>query len=160
RTTGGSPVRRPSPVSRWTRPTVGSSSRTRFVLGFDVARHYAGTCREVAEARHSREARMLRRTLLTALLLAGLAPDVRAQTPPARARPDQDEALLRRAGVGGEDAVLLRLVRERTRVEPVDPKTLDALIVRLGDEQFAERDKAYRELHRLGRAALPALHHH
>src|SRR5262249_56244214 len=70
---------------------------------------------------------------------------------------DRGEAALRHAGVGTAAASLLRLVRQRTRVEPVEPRTLDALINGLGDEDFGQRERAGDELFRLGRAALPAL---
>jgi HEAT repeat protein len=99
---------------------------------------------------------MLRRTTLTALLLVGLWSGVRAQAPPS----DPDQTLLNRAGVGTEDAALLKLVRTRTHVEVVDPQRLEDLIARLGDEDFPVRERASAELRRLGRASLPALLKH
>ena len=67
-----------------------------------------------------------------------------------------DEALLKSAGLGVDGPALLEFFRKRT-VSPQDEKRAAELVTRLGDEQYALREKATRDLKALGPAALPAL---
>jgi hypothetical protein len=67
-----------------------------------------------------------------------------------------DEALLKGAGLGVDGPALLEFFRKRT-VNPEDEQRAAELVTRLGDEQYALREKATRDLKALGPAALPAL---
>jgi hypothetical protein len=89
------------------------------------------------------------------LALALLLPAEPAQ--PALPGPDPaDEALLKGAGLGVDGPALLEFFRKRT-VSPQDEKRAEELVKRLGDEQYALREQATRELKALGPAAVPAL---
>lgn len=69
---------------------------------------------------------------------------------------DDDEWMLTKAGFKLEPASLLPLV-ERHAGPALDAKTVRALIEQMGDESFAVRDRANRELVRIGRPAIAAL---
>jgi hypothetical protein len=85
--------------------------------------------------------------LVLALLLPAAEP----------AAPDPaDEVLLKGAGLGVDGPALLEFFRKRT-VNPQDEKRAAELVKRLGDDQYALREKATRDLKALGPAALPAL---
>src|SRR5947209_6433749 len=89
------------------------------------------------------------------LVLSLLAPPAFAQTPPSPVAV-YDETTLRQAGVGTDAASLLKLLREHTRADGDARKTSD-LITALGSADFAERERATRELIAVGRPALAAL---
>jgi HEAT repeat protein len=84
------------------------------------------------------------------LALALLLPGADLAAAPA------DEALLKSAAVGVDGPGLLEFFRQRT-VRAQDEKRAAELVTRLGDEQYAVREKAARDLKALGPAALPAL---
>jgi hypothetical protein len=67
-----------------------------------------------------------------------------------------DEELLRKAGIGTDSAKLLAFVRQRSEAGE-DLRNLDALVRRLGHDEFVEREKSTAKLIALGREALPAL---
>ncbi len=90
--------------------------------------------------------------LALALLLPAAEP-----AKPALPGPDPaDEALLKAAGLGTDGPALLEFFRKRT-VSPDDEKRAAELVAQLGDEQYARREQATRQLKALGQAALPAL---
>jgi HEAT repeat protein len=67
-----------------------------------------------------------------------------------------DEQTLREAKVGGDGPALLEFLRQRT-LASAQRENILALIRRLGDEDWAEREKATAALKRLGAAAVPLL---
>lgn len=67
-----------------------------------------------------------------------------------------DIKTLEAAGVASDGQSLLDFFRKRTRGN-VDRARIEALIRRLGDEDFVTREQATRELSGLGAAAVPAL---
>ena len=100
---------------------------------------------------------MLRRYTPALILLSFPAAFAAAQTPSS---PPSlavfDETTLRRAGIEPDAANLLAVVRRRTHTDG-DPPKINALIVRLGHPQFAEREQATADLIALGRPAQEAL---
>jgi hypothetical protein len=95
------------------------------------------------------EARTMR-TLLFALAVTVPSAD---GAPPELA---QEERLLRDAGIGVDGPGLLAFFKDRT-LSPEDVKRLSAAVRQLGDEDFAVREKASRDLVRAGRPALAVL---
>jgi hypothetical protein len=85
--------------------------------------------------------------LAAALLLAPLA---------AAGERDADERALREAGVGTDGAALLQFFKSRT-VNSADRDTIAALIKRMGDDSFDEREKASAGLIEIGPRAEPQL---
>jgi hypothetical protein len=79
-----------------------------------------------------------------------------AGSPEEREQLAQDERLLKAHGIGTDGPALLDFVRKRT-LGDADLRRLDELIQQLGDDQFAVRERASRELVRLGTPALPRL---
>ncbi len=67
-----------------------------------------------------------------------------------------DERVVKEAGINPDAAGLLAYFRERTPTAE-DDKRLRALVRQLGDEQFAVREKATKELVRRGLPAVPLL---
>jgi hypothetical protein len=67
-----------------------------------------------------------------------------------------DERVVKEAGITPDAAGLLRYFRERTPTAE-DDKRLRALVRQLGDEQFAVREKASKELIRRGLPTVPLL---
>jgi hypothetical protein len=91
---------------------------------------------------------------LSALIAAGVPATARA------ADPDPElaaaEEILREAKVATDSAALLEFFRQRT-LPPADRAKLEALVRKLGDDDFETREKAYRDLVAAGRAALDML---
>jgi HEAT repeat protein len=98
---------------------------------------------------------MLRRALswmaLSFAFLAGAGPTAEADADLTEA-----EKVLREAKVGTDGPALLAFFRKRT-LPPADRARLAGLVRRLGDDNFAAREKASRELLAVGRPALPLL---
>jgi HEAT repeat protein len=69
---------------------------------------------------------------------------------------DADERTLREAGVGTDGAALLQFFKKRI-INNADRDSIAALIKRLGDDSFDEREKASAELIALGPRAEPQL---
>jgi HEAT repeats len=90
------------------------------------------------------------------LALALLLPDAEPAKLPLPGPDPADEALLKGAGLGVDGVALLEFFRKRT-VRPQDEKCAEELVKHLGDEQYAVREQASRQLKALGPAALPAL---
>jgi hypothetical protein len=92
---------------------------------------------------------------LSALLpLLAVAPFFRASGPePERSA---DERILKEAGVATDGPALLDYLRRQTP-DPTDHARLTRAVRLLGDDSFAVREKATRELIRAGRPALPLL---
>ncbi|HZU34652.1 MAG TPA: HEAT repeat domain-containing protein [Gemmataceae bacterium] len=67
-----------------------------------------------------------------------------------------DEAILKAAHIGTDDASLLRYFRERSAVRASEAQ-IDRWIEELGDDSFFVREKASAKLAALGNAAAPAL---
>src|SRR5262249_61330913 len=82
-------------------------------------------------------------------------PGANAETP---AMPDtnQDEQLLRGAGVTPDGPGLLAFFRKRVPTEE-DRQRAEELVSKLGSRTFRDREKASTELVKLGLAARPAL---
>jgi hypothetical protein len=95
-----------------------------------------------------------RSCLLAACLsaLASARPGVGVEDEGARAY----ESALKAAGVRSDGESLLAYLRKRTPSEALEAK-LAALVRRLGDDEFAEREKASAALVRAGRRAVPFL---
>jgi HEAT repeat protein len=91
--------------------------------------------------------------LTAAALLAGAAVLARA---PADDAATADEKLLKDAGAAVDGDGLLAFLRKRTPTE-AERKEVEALIRRLGDEDFDEREAASRRLRERGEAAAPFL---
>jgi hypothetical protein len=89
--------------------------------------------------------------LLVLLTVLGSAGSLRADE-----GADQDEQLLREARVGTDGDGLLTFLRRRTLTD-ADREKLEQLIRRLGNEAFAEREKATAELVARGPLAVPFL---
>jgi hypothetical protein len=77
------------------------------------------------------------------------------------AEPDPEiadaEKTLKDAGIGTEDAALLKFFQDRL-IADADREKLVAAIKELGDDSFAVRESAEDRLMKAGRAALPMLH--
>jgi HEAT repeat protein len=84
------------------------------------------------------------------VILAGAA------APPASREPDRDEELLRRFKIGTDDRSLLEFLRTRSRLARSSVKA-EALIRRLGSDDFRERQAASAELIALEHRAIPPL---
>jgi hypothetical protein len=68
---------------------------------------------------------------------------------------NDDEELLRRAGVGPEPVLVVKFLANHARAS--DPKGLEQVVRRLGSESFEEREAAGAFLLRTGGAAVPSL---
>src|SRR5262245_27272851 len=91
-------------------------------------------------------------------LLAGLAtlfPPSAVTAGPSDAA-NSDEQLPKAAGVGADGPALLDFFR-RSTLTGADQDRIQTLIRQLGDEDYAQREKASAELLTLGSAALPKL---
>src|SRR5262245_58843016 len=93
--------------------------------------------------------------LMSLLLTAMLGLGVVCFAEPAE-RQSAEEKLLQAAGLATDGPALLDFFRKRTRTQN-DRSKIDGLIKRLGDEDFAAREEAGRQLVALGAAAVPAL---
>jgi HEAT repeat protein len=91
------------------------------------------------------------RTLLLIAVLSLRSPLASAPEPTAA-----DEALLREAGVSVEPAALLRLLRAYAPGQ-AEAGVIERLIASLGEADFERREKASRELVRLGQSAIDPL---
>ena len=92
--------------------------------------------------------------LLTILPLLVVGPATGSA--PADEAEEADAQFLREYRVGAEGPALLAFFRQRT-LTPADESRLRRLVVQLGDERFAAREQASRELASKGPAALPLL---
>jgi HEAT repeat protein len=94
------------------------------------------------------------RCYVMALLAAAAlgAPAARADDDPTA----EDEKVVKGAGLGAEGPALLEFFRKRTLTDD-DRKQFADLIKQLGDEDFAKREEASRELIKRGSPVLPLL---
>jgi HEAT repeat protein len=70
--------------------------------------------------------------------------------------PSGDEQILKQAGIATDGAGLVSFIRQRT-IDVADEAHIKALVRQLGDDQFKVREKASRQLVRLGARVRPFL---
>ncbi len=100
-----------------------------------------------------------RHVFLVTLGLVATAGLALAQNPPATEEPDSspsDLKTLRDIGLAGDGPALLEYFRKQT-LPTADPKIIETLIRKLGDEDFNTREEAYANLAAFGAAAATGL---